>query len=72
MLPDELDDPPAMLSVTCREDRPFISIAADLNPIDASCDANVGVEIEAITIVFDTVSCEFQFLGVNVKNLSFN
>jgi hypothetical protein len=69
MLPDELDDPPAMLSVTCRDSRPFISIAADLNPLDASSDASFSVNIEAITVIFDAVSCIFHFFGINFKKL---
>jgi hypothetical protein len=71
-LPDELGDPPAMLSVTCRDNRPFISIIADLNPVDASCDANLDVNLEAITVVFDAVSCAFNLLDkpARIKKLN--
>lgn len=56
ILPEELEEPPAMLSVACRDHKPFISIFSDFNPIDGSCDANIDVNVEAITIVFDAVS----------------
>jgi len=70
MLPDDLDDPPYILSVTCRNNRPFISVSADIVPVNGSCDAKITANVEAISVVFDAVRFDVLHTSVFLAHVS--
>jgi hypothetical protein len=66
MLPDDLNEAPSIVSVSNRANKPFISVSADVNPLNEAYDANVDVNVETITIVFDAVSNNVSFLSLYI------